>query len=425
METLGQDFKRRREERKLNLKDVAEATRVGVRFLTAIEADDFAALPGGIYTRSFVRAYAKFLGMDEEEVVARYRKQVATEEPAEPMMSYKEYPSESSPMSLYIGAIVLLVIILGSGYGLLQYIDFKDLSTKSIVNNSTPTPLSSPNSETTPANTIATPSPTPVFEQVVLTLKTKQDAWVSVNTDDVEKPLILTIPANSSRDFKADSKLKITIGNLPAVQAQINGQNAKLPSDNGLIAKNVVITKENFQNYITAASNPESTPTPKPKVAGLKSATGTTLPNPQTTLSPKPKASPSPNNGNANQTNTTIDPTNPDSTPTPKIKKPKPVDPDNPDNGINIPDVINSPKPKLVKPPSEGATGNPNATATPKVVPKTTTGLGTTTSPNTTQTASPKPKTTSGNTTSSTTTQTTPKPKASPKPANNTETKPN
>jgi cytoskeletal protein RodZ len=378
VETLGQDFKRRREERKLSLKDVAEGTRVGVRFLTAIEADDFSALPGGIYTRSFVRAYAKFLGMDEEDVLARYRKQAATEEPAEPMMSYKEYPAESSSASLYIGVVVLLVIIVGGGYGLILYLDQKSES-KSVASSS-PTPTNSPQATPSPEITPSTQS-TPIFEQVVLTLKTKQEAWVSINTDDVEKPLTLTIPANSSRDFKADTKLKVTVGNISAVQAQINGQDAKLPND-GIIAKNIVITKENYQDYIVGGSSPEATP--KPKTTGTKTATGstgstnptnptttgttnsTTNSNPESTpsASPKPKTSPKPP---SNTTETTIDPTaNPDSTPPPRVKKPK--DPTNPDGSINVPEAINSPKPKVIKPPSDS--GETTPTSTPKASPK-------------------------------------------------------
>jgi cytoskeleton protein RodZ len=430
VETLGQDFKHRREERKLSLRDVADATRVGVRFLTAIEADDFAALPGGIYTRSFIRAYAKFLNMDEEEVLARYRKHTAAEEPLEPMMSYKEYPSESSSMSLYVGLLVLLGLIVGGAYGLLHYLDQKNPANNVVNNSSSPTPIASPGTDANPqpTSTSATPAPTPtpIFEQVVLTLKTKQDAWVSVNTDDIEKPLIITIPANSSRDFKADSKLKVTIGNFPAVQVQINGQEAKLPSDNGLIAK-ALITKENYKEYITTANAPQATPTPKPKTIGAKPPTGTTdgLPTPTTgntpSASPKPKKTPLPDGETPppSGSETTIDPTaDPTATPTPRIRKPKPLgtlDGFNPAGTTSAPSEANTsttPKPKVVKPANSGDTTGAISAGTPKPVtpkPKTTPNVGTNT---------PKPNAGTGQITP-------PKPKTTPKPVNNTEAKPN
>ena len=76
MPTLGEELKRRREERKISLTDISEATRIGTRFLKAIESDNYSILPGGIFTRSFIRAYAKQVGLNEDEAVARYQLQV-------------------------------------------------------------------------------------------------------------------------------------------------------------------------------------------------------------------------------------------------------------------------------------------------------------------------------------------------------------
>ena len=78
METLGQELKRRREEKKISLQEMSDATRIGIRFLQAIEADDYSALPGGIYSRSFIKAYARFVKMDEEEALGRFLKVVNT-----------------------------------------------------------------------------------------------------------------------------------------------------------------------------------------------------------------------------------------------------------------------------------------------------------------------------------------------------------
>src|ERR1051325_3236160 len=77
MPTLGEELKRRREERQIALTDISEATRIGTRFLKAIEMDNYGVLPGGIFTRSFIRAFAKQVGMDEDEAIALYQQQVA------------------------------------------------------------------------------------------------------------------------------------------------------------------------------------------------------------------------------------------------------------------------------------------------------------------------------------------------------------
>src|SRR5262245_35207170 len=87
MPTLGQELRRRREEHGVTLTDISEATRIGTRFLKAIETDNFSILPGGIFTRSFIRAYARHVGMDEDEAIGLYLHQstgVSTEHSESP-----------------------------------------------------------------------------------------------------------------------------------------------------------------------------------------------------------------------------------------------------------------------------------------------------------------------------------------------------
>src|ERR1044072_9345436 len=86
MPTLGEELKQRREERDITLADISEATRIGTRFLKAIESDNFSVLPGGIFTRSFIRAYAKQVGMDEDEALVLYQQQTTALTP-EPQAS--------------------------------------------------------------------------------------------------------------------------------------------------------------------------------------------------------------------------------------------------------------------------------------------------------------------------------------------------
>src|SRR5437667_501980 len=77
MPTLGEELRHRREQRGITLAEIAEATRIGTRFLKAIETDNFSILPGGIFTRSFIRAYAKHVGMSEDEAIGLYLQQVS------------------------------------------------------------------------------------------------------------------------------------------------------------------------------------------------------------------------------------------------------------------------------------------------------------------------------------------------------------
>ena len=72
MPTFGEELKRERELRGIGLREVAEATKVNIRYLEAMERDDFEHLPGGVFNRGFVRAFAQFIGVDPDAMVNAY-----------------------------------------------------------------------------------------------------------------------------------------------------------------------------------------------------------------------------------------------------------------------------------------------------------------------------------------------------------------
>src|SRR6478736_3673421 len=72
VEPFGARLKREREQRGVTLDDIALSTKIGKRFLCALEEEHFEQLPGGIFSKGFVRAYARHLGIDEEQAVADY-----------------------------------------------------------------------------------------------------------------------------------------------------------------------------------------------------------------------------------------------------------------------------------------------------------------------------------------------------------------
>ena len=63
-----------------SLEDISKATKISLRFLRAIENEEFSCLPGGIFARSYIRQYAAAISFDEEELLGRYHAQ--TGEPA-------------------------------------------------------------------------------------------------------------------------------------------------------------------------------------------------------------------------------------------------------------------------------------------------------------------------------------------------------
>ncbi len=72
MPSFGEKLKQEREKRKITLEQISASTKIGTRMLQALEEDKFNQLPGGIFNKGFVRAYSRFLGLDEDQTVAEY-----------------------------------------------------------------------------------------------------------------------------------------------------------------------------------------------------------------------------------------------------------------------------------------------------------------------------------------------------------------
>src|ERR1700688_1607365 len=70
--SFGAKLKLEREKRKITLEQISVSTKIGTRMLQALEEDNFNQLPGGIFNRGFVRAYSRFLGLDEDQTIADY-----------------------------------------------------------------------------------------------------------------------------------------------------------------------------------------------------------------------------------------------------------------------------------------------------------------------------------------------------------------
>ena len=72
MGDFGDKFRNAREKKELSLDDVSNVTKISARMLRAIEQEHFDDLPGGVFNKGFIRAYAKHLGLDAEEAVSDY-----------------------------------------------------------------------------------------------------------------------------------------------------------------------------------------------------------------------------------------------------------------------------------------------------------------------------------------------------------------
>lgn len=272
MSALGETFRKQREASGISLEEIADDSKISIRFLRAIEKERFDLLPGGIFNRSFVRQYARYLGMDEEVAVREYLQATGhgTENPVPPQPGVAETPVVSvgsSYLRIVLAAVCLGALLGGMAYGLYRFKGpfFSWLSgRRTPVSVSLPPPPLSPPAATAPlpavgsasqpspaarrdlpASSAAKPATATVPESSLATspaegagaglpsegLQLRIDSgapvWLSITTDG-QKQWQGTLRANQSRQVQATDSIRLTVGDAAAVELILNGKS--LPS---------------------------------------------------------------------------------------------------------------------------------------------------------------------------------------------------
>jgi len=121
--TIGEQLRLAREERGIALREISDQTRISMRYLEAIESDDYKRLPGGIFNRSFVKAYAKCVGFDERQAIDGYDRLMrelghpvddVDTHPRHPKV-YDEAAATRSPfLTVFLAILILAILTLGA-----------------------------------------------------------------------------------------------------------------------------------------------------------------------------------------------------------------------------------------------------------------------------------------------------------------------
>jgi cytoskeleton protein RodZ len=303
MPTLGEELRNRREQRGISLAEISEATRIGTRFLKAIETDNFAILPGGIFNRSFIRAYAKHVGMNEDDAIGLYLRQAAggsaepeteTESPSHPApavetiklsppppkvvapkpvfsqessrrfepVTFRPSPARTNWSTIVIGAgIVIFVVII-----VIALVKQLNQGTSETISQATSSPPKAAPSKSTPSAT-QPPQPTSTApatpaEQATSSVEAQPgqplvikleaatgDVWIRYQIDDA-KPTTLMLKHGTSQDLPpAQTHVTLNYGNRLTLKLKINNREANFPPDTPKFASQVVISRENFRTF--------------------------------------------------------------------------------------------------------------------------------------------------------------------------------
>lgn len=214
---FGERLKREREMRGVGLEEISAATRISTRFLAALENERWHELPGGVFNRGFIRAVARYLGLDEEAMIAEYS--LVTHD-APKVAVWADSPARArAPLLPWI--VLALVVGLGAGgwYAWQHYAPLWHAWRQ---------PLPPPPSAPVPtANVAITPQENPRAAPEPEVLQLKIDAVkptrVKVTADGVVK-FNGRMQVNQSEHFEAKEKFEVSSEISGAVLLELNGQ---------------------------------------------------------------------------------------------------------------------------------------------------------------------------------------------------------
>ena len=127
--SIGEQLRLAREGRGIPLREISDQTRISVRYLEAIESSDYDRLPGGVFTRSFIKAYARCVGYDEKDAIEGYTRylrehgETADEVNTTPIHSkvYTDTPATRSPVLTVLLAILILALLTAGALAALHW----------------------------------------------------------------------------------------------------------------------------------------------------------------------------------------------------------------------------------------------------------------------------------------------------------------
>jgi cytoskeleton protein RodZ len=248
MGVFGDRLRREREMRGITLDEIAESTKISRRHLEALERERFDQLPGGVFAKGFVRAYAHFLGIDEDQAVADYS--LASNEQPEPedkfpLEIHDEPDRELNPRRSRLPFIFALAALAGVLVGYFFWLKSKPHNGPgSATTQEAPAPNAVPKASTPPATPVSSPEPTaatpapikpepqaaatvqpkkPAEKTFFVVVKAKEDAWVSIVADG-RSVMQRTLIADRQKLVKAGKQIVLRTGNAGGIDVIFNGK---------------------------------------------------------------------------------------------------------------------------------------------------------------------------------------------------------
>jgi cytoskeletal protein RodZ len=249
--SLGEQLRRARLERGVNLREVAEQTRITMRHLEAIEADDYKALPGGIFNKSFIKSYARHVGFPEARALELYERTSRArgfqdeEPPTSPQRSHI-YMGETarSPLMTYGLSAVIVGILILLVYAGLHYYRRTEAQGPAAAAAATPTPAAAAVNQQAPA---ATPTAPPAEGAFKVQLKAARAFWLTSWQEGEKKKRGRFLKPDAPEEIEPAAPLNLHYDQVSAdaLQVTVNGRPLKTPTDTTVWT----ITRDNYTQF--------------------------------------------------------------------------------------------------------------------------------------------------------------------------------
>jgi cytoskeletal protein RodZ len=255
--TLGEKLRQAREARGITLSEVAEQTRIAPLYIESIENDDYRGLPGGIFNKGFVKSFAKYVGVDEQEALQDYATLAANQVNQivdEPRTYRPEVLTDERSSASLIPTIIFAVIILGLMTGgilfLAKYVQNNPSSpAPELANTATvsDTNAASANTNIAPVSAQSAPSLSDAkIEFKALTAPVS----VASTIDGKNTSSMITPEKPGVFEPKQNLRLKYAKAQSQNVQMSVNGKQINLPPASANPGRNTIeieITNDNFK----------------------------------------------------------------------------------------------------------------------------------------------------------------------------------
>jgi cytoskeletal protein RodZ len=282
-ESVGEFLRQGREAKGLTLDEVARTTRIQLEYLKALEEGNFGKLPALVFAKGFVRAYARSLGLDEEDAIRRFQASAGTfytihqeQERLRQQQALDQCKRKTSRQAL-VGVVVVATLsvslLLARERGMVSVIRSAEPTTvanEAYLTGTTdrapgdsvghPQSTAPATGETTkPASFPTQPAHSdplaglpvergmpaePTEQDLVLALEALELSWVVVQTDEASPHEALLRPGDRLT-WKAKEKFVLTIGNAGGVRAELNGKPLPPFGGKGKVVRDIKLTREN------------------------------------------------------------------------------------------------------------------------------------------------------------------------------------